>query len=333
MSGRRFFGDVSLGDWLVAVSEARAGTPEARKRWATECLQMPLHDFEALTKPDEVIDTATGDSPAERREAALASTPDSAVTSDADTPIPYGVVDRSVDEETTDKQAWLQQAPSLPDVPERAAFIRPPFEPLFRAQTTRAILSTALATEREEGDVDLERVLWYATHLQPLEALPRQSVSTLRFGIQLLVDRGPGMTPYFADQDLLIAELRKVAGKDRVQTLFFDKCPTRGCGTGGRATWREAYEPPGAGTPAVILTDLGIAAQRQPGIGVGVSEWLGFAKRVRSAQCAVLAIVPYAKERCPAELVAHISVLPWGRATTVSRVRQMIGHGLRADGA
>lgn len=331
MVGRRFFGDVSLGDWLVAVRETRAGTPEARKRWAAECLQMPLHDFEALTQPEEVPDAEREVSSAERREAALASTPDTAVTSDADTPIPYGVVDRSVDESTRTEQTWLDQAPSLPEVPERAGYLRPALEPLFRTQTTRAILSTALATEREEGDVDLDRVLWHATHLKPLKTLPRQPVSTLRFGIQLLVDRGPGMTPYLGDQDLLIEELRKVAGKDRVQTLFFDKCPSRGCGSGGRATWRQAYEPPGPGTPAVLLTDLGIASKRQPGVGVGALEWLGFAKRVRGAQCPVLAIVPYAKERCPAELLEHISVLPWGRSTTVSRVRQMIGHGLRAD--
>ena len=83
----------------------------------------------------------------------------------------------------------------------------------------------------------------------------------------------------------------------------------------------------------MLLSDLGIAAERRPGLGAGIEEWRRFARRLRGAQCPVVAFVPYGEQRWPAALRRAIAMVPWDRATNVSRVRQLLGYGLTVAGA
>ena len=69
----------------------------------------------------------------------------------------------------------------------------PPPPPLFGPPRGRAILSTTLATVVDEGDVDLERVVERLAAGDVITSLPRLPSLTLRRGVQLLIDRGPGL--------------------------------------------------------------------------------------------------------------------------------------------
>jgi hypothetical protein len=244
--------------------------------------------------------------------------------------LPYDIVDRhgELAEETellTELQ-WLTQAVDLPPASHPSMDIRLPFEPLLAPQSTRAILSLALSTRQEDGELDINRIIEHIVSGQPLTRIPRQPLRTLRVGIQLLLDRGQGLMPFARDQEHLLENILNVVGRDRVQQLRFADSPLWGCGPESRFTWGR-YAPPTPGTPVVLLTDLGIAGRRDPTIGAPEDEWLEFAARVRAANCPLLAIIPYVDwRRWPTRLRRVMTILAWDRSTTVSKVRNTIGR-------
>lgn len=325
------FGEVWLGDLFWAIEKTTVGTREQRRDWALECLGLDLID--EIGESRQTNTTGDPDSRSEDMaevEKELRRVPASTVelARKRQDFVPYGIVSSSSEADAGDDGTWLTNSEKLPALSDAQLVARPRLMPLFRPQTTRTLLSTALATCRDEGDIDIARVINDASRLRPLTSIPRLAISTLRFGIQLLIDRGPAMVPFYDDQDLLLQELVNVVGRDRVETLYFDDCPLRACGSGSRRGWSRSYEPPSEGTPSVLLTDLGIARERDLTVGAGPNEWLQFAGLLRGAGCPVLAILPYAEHRWPTQLRHGFSMIPWDRSTGVSRVRQLIGHGL-----
>jgi len=135
------------------------------------------------------------------------------------------------------------------------------------------------------------------------------------------------MQPFAADQAMLRTALVRVVGRDRTEVLYFDGSPLWGSGTGPKDEWSE-YQAPAAGTPVVVLTDLGIA--QPPGVAglAGASDWRAFADTLARAGCPLLALVPYPKRRWPA-LSKSMTIVQWDRETTAAVVRRTIPTGLR----
>jgi len=249
-----------------------------------------------------------------------------------DWPLPYEIIREHRASPTQGTVPdWYRDAGELGDIDEAQLELRPEFRPLFAPETTRALLSTALATPKGEGDIDLELIIERITRQRPITTLPRMRLSTMRLGIQLLIDRGEGMLPFSADQELLYEAIHEVVGWDRVETLYFDDCPLDKMYEGDRYGKALAYVPPTPGTPVVMLTDLGLAGRRSTRFGASESEWLKFAKLVRGAECPLLALTPYGPARTPRRLRDAMYVLLWDRVTNVSRVRSTVGHGLQLE--
>src|SRR4051812_45530890 len=137
----------------------------------------------------------------------------------------------------------------------------PPLEPLFFPRWMRGILGAALATDSAVGPLDVERIVQILARGMCLNELPTLSSPTLTRGVQLLIDRSQAMLPFVRDQIRLREEILRVVGNDRVTTLRFVGCPSRGAGEGPEMSWSQ-YEPPLPGTPVLLLTDLGIGRPR-----------------------------------------------------------------------
>jgi len=195
----------------------------------------------------------------------------------------------------------------------------PPLEPLFVPRWTRGILSAGLATNSEIGDVDVERVVKVLASGKSVEELPLLSSPTLNRGVQLLIDRSQAMEPFIKDQARLHEQIVAVVGPDRVTTLRFVGCPTRGAGAGPEGTWGQ-YEAPMNRAPVLLLTDLGIGRPRFGDERARVSEWLNFAYLVKKAKSPLIAFVPYGESRWPAVLMNDISIIQWDRNTTAITV-------------
>jgi hypothetical protein len=195
--------------------------------------------------------------------------------------------------------------------------------PLFGPPRGRSILSAALATTVEEGDVDIDRVTRTIAERRTLRALPRRPVPTLRRGVQLLLDVGAGMDPYRADQQTLRNGLDDILSDDRFEVLSFAGCPSRGAGTGAREDWKT-WNPPPAGTPILAVTDLGIGGSPFNEDRAGPAEWLRFAQYVRAEGRVLMALVPYEARRWPAGLARAMTLLHWSERTTVGEIRRTL---------
>lgn len=205
--------------------------------------------------------------------------------------------------------------------------VPPPFDPLFKPEWTRAILSSALATVSPEGALDLERLIELIARREPLETLPRLTESTLRRGAQLLLDQSQAMLPFERDQQTLTHAIQNVMGQDKVQILRFAGCPTRGVWKESNV-YLEAYVPPRPGTLVLLVSDLGHTRPRLADDWADAAEWLSFADDVKHAGCELAALVPYTSRRWQPKLRGAINMIPWDRRTTAG-LAQKFARGQR----
>jgi len=225
---------------------------------------------------------------------------------------------------------WLGQVELFPKQ-EAMPTETVPVEPLFRPDWTRGILSGALSGMRPDGPIDVPEIITRICHGEAITALPRVRWATLSRGVQLLIDRGEGMTPFRDDQRWLENRLRLMLGSEALEILSFSSCPTRKAGSGSRLTWEPYRElrPPRPGTTVVALTDLGIPEVRLRERQASPDEWIEFARHLRTLGCPLVALVPYPETRWPERVRRHLTVLPWDRKTSASTIRGLVGEGLR----
>jgi hypothetical protein len=193
--------------------------------------------------------------------------------------------------------------------------------PLFGRLWQRGILSAALATHVAEGDFDFDRIFDIVSERRMLEELPRLPVPTLRRGVQLLLDRAPGMDPFLLDQDALVRALDDILSDDRLEVLYFAGCPSRGAGPGTRSNWQK-WKPPLPGVPVLIVSNFGIGGPPLDEERASTGEWLEFIRRARAAGPRLVGLVPYHALRWPPAIARALTLLHWSERTTVGEVRR-----------
>ncbi len=231
---------------------------------------------------------------------------------------------RKIDRPTSPMSApaWLSvPGPTL--APASASDASPEPPPLFGPPRGRAILSTAVATTVDEGEVDIQPILDWITRGQPVRALPRRPSLTLRRGVQLLLNVGAGMTPYQRDREQLRRGLDDILADDQLTQYEFVGCPTRGMGRGVRAGWKP-WQPPAPGTPVVAVTDLGLGGPPLDRDRADAEEWLEFARLVHGRGHMLMCLVPYEARRWPPVLARSITLIHWSERTTVGSVRRAL---------
>ncbi|MFE6621175.1 hypothetical protein ACFZBP_35825 [Streptomyces sp. NPDC008086] len=230
-----------------------------------------------------------------------------------------------VDFDAPDPTDWTG-VPFLEEVTDRHLTARPPLEPLLTERSSTAILNAALTTlVRDDGEPDIDALVEAFARGIPLTRLPRAPRPTLRFGVQVLVDRGDGMQPYRRDQQELARRIIGLVGAELTQIRYFADAPNRGTGPGSPWTW-QPYRPPSPGTRVLVVSDLGVGGPVLHPRRASVAEWSQVCDEIVRAGCTVLALVPYPVTRVPAELTPLLAALTWDRTTTVSTVAALVGR-------
>jgi hypothetical protein len=194
--------------------------------------------------------------------------------------------------------AWFNSTTPFPIEMTRHRSGKQPLDPLLAPRGARNIVAAIAATTVAEGEMDLERIVELVAHGELVTELHRRKSVTVRNGIQLLIDRSDTMSLFARDASWVEQQLGLVVGAGRVQPLRFDSLPQRGTGRKGEE-W-QAYRPPVAGVPVLVLTDLAAPA----------SDWTAFAETVRAAGCPLVALVPYPPHRWPA---VPLTIVQWDR--------------------
>jgi hypothetical protein len=163
---------------------------------------------------------------------------------------------------------------------------------------------------------------------QPIDAVPRQLMQTLRRGARVLIDAGPGMDPYRQDITQLVERFQAIALSDLVKVEPFLGCPSRGADASGEP--QPSWSPPPPGTPVVVVTDLGIGGPIRSRDRATPSEWLAYARVVRAAGHPLIGFIPYEPRRWPPRLARTMTLLHWSERTRIGAVKRAMREASRA---
>jgi hypothetical protein len=208
----------------------------------------------------------------------------------------------------------------------------PRLEPLLVPRWTRGILSAALGGRGAEGEIDIDAIVRTISSGRPFRTVPRRNVPRFGRGVQVLVDASETMMPFLEDQTWLTERIRVVAGRDRTQVLGIEGSDSFIAGEGMRLDWTDyfaSYVPP-EGVVAILLSDLGIGRMSMAP-WTSPAQWLEFARGLQKCGVPLVAIVPYARERWPAELRRAIPIVQWDTRTTARSARRALETRLRQN--
>lgn len=328
MSGKN--STIFLGDLARAVCELKVSDPTGINLIA-EMLGLSVELRDEITQPPP------SPPPSGQKDEAAPATPDVADSGAEAAPEPARAT--RVEEQRKaipvelkhtagEKQTWIPEIEPLPSQDE-GPVKPPPLIPLFMPRWTRGILSAALATWTDDGLLDIEGITEILARGEDVRRLPTLPTRTLAQGVQLLLDKSQSMMPFVRDQAWLLREIRNVVGTDKVEVLRFIGSPARG--GAGRLKPHAQYQPPPAGTPVIVLSDLGICQQTLAADWAGEAEWAEFAGLVRRANCPLLALVPYQAARWPRTLARLMTIVQWDRHTTTATVASLLKDSHRAN--
>lgn len=243
--------------------------------------------------------------------------------------------------------APLRPVPSTP---------RPP-PSLLPPRRRRALLAALLARPVAEGAPDLPRIVAALSAGQVLQRLPRLPRRTLRHGARVWVDHAPWLQPYAADQDGLVADLRRLLPPGRLQVVDFQGDPWHPArpdlaggpsGDLGEDAWDDAapsgpgranarprdQTPPAAPTapdpragkaPLLLLSDLGQGAWLTGQAPPSAASWRRWARAQHTPGQRVRALSPRPGR---AGLASHgVVVWHWHEGLGVPQVTQRADRG------
>ena len=215
----------------------------------------------------------------------------------------------------------------VPALPAAAAAATPMRAPLpaaiLAASHARAVLSLLGATRGEVNAPDLPALITWLARGRPVTRVPRMQALTTRRGVQLLIDRGAAMAPLAADREQVRAGLVRLLGADRVDTLYFAGCPTRGVGPGARRSWQPDWKAPARGMPVIVIGTLGLAGAVLDDDAASAAEWAGFAEQARAGGNPVIMLSPFGPERWPALLVRAFVWVPWSERLSAAQLNRI----------
>lgn len=212
---------------------------------------------------------------------------------------------------------WLNQPDGDYDPTPQPAMAR---QPIFPDAVSRALLATALATDRPGAEVDVRKLIARICRREVVRDLPCLNEASLDHGCQLLLDYSASMVPWWEDLASLRTQVTRVVGQAHTQVYSFDRDPV----TAARWTTdlsREPWRPDGR--PVLVATDLGI--QGRSGRGLLPADWNEVMARCALQGSPLILLVPWPESRWPKDfgVAATLPILVhWSPHTTAA----MIGH-------
>ena len=301
---------IGVGE-LLRVWHALGATDDATRRAVRDVL-LPAFDWHAPTERRE-------EQPEEQPEEESTSERDKTEVTDAHTSaddVPFTTMPIAAEEQPL-RPLELPVGPRL--AADRNLAVEP--EPLLEPVWSRRVVGELLAIDAPLGDLDIRRLVRTIAALRPLRRLPRKLRPTLRLGAQVLLDRHASLMVFFSDQSALRHELEGFAGRERTTVLRCDGFPPTEVAPLVGTAWRP-YTPPPAGTPVLVVGDLGMARGRFPLDPAAEAAWDAFLAPLAAAGSRVSALVPCPPDRYPAFVHERMHLLLWDRKTQPSDARR-----------
>jgi len=261
----------------------------------------------------------------------LPPTPEPQVIAAATAPGPSASGRQTSASDLFSRQAAIERLPAVPSqvsigvdvefepvdpllLDQRAPGESPTISPLLSPLAGRFIAKELVSAERVGYEPDLERLIAYMARQELPNPIPLEVQRTLALGVQVLVDRGEGMEPFAADQEAFIDLLRRLVGDALVSVQTIYEAPDQ-------ADPLCPWEPPPPGTPVLALTDLGLGSRAELSNTQLIAAWRTAAAVLAPRRSTMVGLIPYPRDRWPAELAAVVRLAEWDRPTTAAAAR------------
>jgi hypothetical protein len=217
----------------------------------------------------------------------------------------------------TGASRWLDEPDADADLP---------VDSLLKPRWDRGILAGALAVDKRDGPLDVDRMVDELARLRIPREIPRRLRRTLNDGVHVLVDVSEGMLPFAADVDDLLERLRQVAGAHAVSVVRFDERVLTHV-VAGRGYVAAVHTPPRTPRAVLAITSFGLSGPPARVRGQELDmAWIELATSMRRAGCPVVALVPHDVRRVAPSLRRHIAVVQWDYTTTAADAFRAVGR-------
>ena len=220
---------------------------------------------------------------------------------------------------------WVWRGPTLAELRPGQLAPRIPFSPLLAPYSAEVVLRSVASRWVRDGPVDTDGLVQILARGQPVRALPRRPVATLRFGTQVLVDLGRGMEPFIDDQGAVLDQLAAITGRNGLSVRYFQYRPLSGVSETGHSG-PSPYLPPPPGTRVLVLSDLGLGGSADDVRRATRAEWESFGHLLSRHGCQAAALVPLPPRRWPGWLVRLFPLVSWDRRTTAGEAARRMGR-------
>jgi hypothetical protein len=218
---------------------------------------------------------------------------------------------------------WYSRTNALAPDSAPAELPRPKVEPLFAPEQQRSTLLALVSRLIESREVDVARAAQRIANLETLTQLPFRKRTSVRRGVQVVLDVSPRMQPFVDDEVQLVASLLRLLPTDVVQVARCYGAPPDGPKSQSR--YGEYRKPP-PGTPVLLVSDVGEGGAIFAPLNAEADDWIGFAQRLSTYGCQLIILAPVSPEQISATIRQHLVVVPWDRSRTghdlLSRLRQ-----------
>jgi hypothetical protein len=222
-------------------------------------------------------------------------------------------IERIAEAQTAGPPPWLTSIEPL--TVQASPPPRPP-RPLLGQVQRRSILGLALAVEVPEGPLDVARAVRILAAGRPLLRLPRRPRRSLRYGLEVLVDRAPWLEPWFLEQTQTVAYLRSLFPIGRLRVKQCRGSPAERKPRLPRLR-RGLVAPEDPRSPVLALSDLGSAYRHLGDPPPDPRAWVRHGRALGQAGRPFLALVPSEHARWRPPLGSPIPALAWSERTTV----------------
>ena len=213
---------------------------------------------------------------------------------------------------------WAQKGNTLTQADSRAkqTFKTPVYLPLQKTSRIWPFIKSVLGSLTATADLDMKKAVPLAARLSPMDRLPMETRLTWHARACVVFDFHDRLMPFWQDIRQIADLITRLRGNSGLEVRILEKGPQQGFRKFGDNDFRfYPFRPPAAGTPVLILSDLGcFSASRDR-----LNAWIRFGRFCRAKGITPVVLTPCPSYSWDNRLSPFFTMVWWDRGRKIPR--------------